>query len=119
MMAIAKNVVNFLRKKMKSWRVELNCGAETLGEIPIKRGIFQGDALLQLLFVIALIPLTHILRTANPGHEFRIGETINHLLFMDNLMLYAKSKRILDSLVQTVRIFSEDKKGKKLKSDGI
>ena len=119
MMAIAKNVVNFLRKTMKSWRVELNCGAETLGQIPIKRGIFQGDALLQLLFVIALIPLPHILQTANPGHEFRIGETINHLLFMDNLMLYAKSKRILDSLVQTVRIFSEDKKGKKLKSDGI
>ena len=99
--------------------MELTCGAETLAEIPIKRGMFQGDALLPLLFVIAVIPLTQILRTANPGHEFLIGETINHLLFMDDLMLYAKSKRVLDSLVQTVRISSEDKKGKKLKSDGI
>ena len=99
--------------------MELTCGAETLEGIPIKRGKFQGDALLPLLFVIAVIPLTHILRTANPGHEFLIGEIINHLLFMDDLMLYAKSKRVLDSLVQTVRISSEDKKGKKLKSDGI
>ena len=35
MMGIAKNVVNLLRKK-------LTCGAETLGEEPIKREIFLG-----------------------------------------------------------------------------
>ena len=68
MMAIAKNVVNFLGKTMKSWSVELTCGSETLGEVPIMRGIFQGDALSPFLFVIALIPLTHILRTANLGY---------------------------------------------------
>ena len=37
MMGIAKNVVKFLGKTMKSWRVELTCGSETLGEVPIKR----------------------------------------------------------------------------------
>ena len=84
-MGIAKNVVNFLGKTMKSWRVELTCGSETLGEVPIKRQLFQGDALSQLLFDIALMPLTNILRTANPEYEFQIGETINHLLFMDDL----------------------------------
>ena len=68
MMAIAKNVVNFLGKTMNSWSVELTCGSETLGEVPIMRGIFQGDALSPFLFVIALIPLTHILRTANLGY---------------------------------------------------
>ena len=76
---------------MKPWRVELTYGSETLGEVPIKRGIFEGDALSPLLFVISLIPLTHILRTANPGYEFRTGEMINHLLFVDNLKLYSKS----------------------------
>ena len=40
------------------------------GEVPLKRGIFQGDVLSTLLFVIALVPLIHILRAANPGHEF-------------------------------------------------
>ena len=33
---------------------------------------------------------------------------INHLLFMDDLMLYGASKDQLDSLVQVVRIFSQD-----------
>ena len=61
-----------------------------------------------LPFVIALIPLTHILRTATPGYEFQTGETINHLLFMDDLKLYSTSEKALDSLIQTVRIFSED-----------
>ena len=71
MMGIANNVVViFWGKTMKYWRVELTCGSETLGEVPIKRKVFQGDKLLPLLFVITLIPLTHILRTANPGYEF-------------------------------------------------
>ena len=119
---------------MKSWRVELTCGSETLGEVSIKRGIFQGDALSPFLFVIAIIPLTYILRAANSGYEFRTGETINHLLFMDHLKLYSKSEKALDSLIQTARIFSEDigmqfgidncvmlvmKKGEIVKSDGI
>ena len=44
MIGIAKNV-NFSGKGMKPGRVELTCGAETLEEVPIKRQIFQGDAL--------------------------------------------------------------------------
>ena len=91
---------------MKSWRVELTCGSQTLGKVSIKREIFHGDALSPLLFVIALIPLTHIMRTDNPGYEFRFGETINHLLFMDDLKLYSKSEKALNSLIiQTVRLF--------------
>ena len=33
---------------------------------------------------------------------------INHLLFMVDLKLYGSNKNQLDSLTQTVRIFSED-----------
>ena len=35
-------------------------------------------------------------------------EKINHLLFMDDLKLYSRSEKRLNSLVQTVRVFSED-----------
>ena len=127
-------MVSFWGKIMKSWMLELTYSAETLREVPIKRGTFQGDALSLLLFVIALIPLTHIPRSDNPGYEFRTGEPINHLLFMDDLKLDSKSERALDSLIQTVRIFREDigmqfgiekcamlvmKKGKIVKSDDI
>ena len=33
---------------------------------------------------------------------------INHLLFMDDLKLYGANKDQLDSLIQVVRIFSQD-----------
>ena len=35
-------------------------------------------------------------------------EKINHLLFMDDLKLYSRIEKGLDSLVQTVHAFSED-----------
>ena len=34
-------------------------------------------------------------------------EKINHLLFMDDLKLYSRSEKGLDSLVQTAHVFSE------------
>ena len=129
MMGIAKDMVNFWEKR----KVEPECGTETLNEKSIKREIFQGNALSQLLLVTSITLLIHILRTANLGYEFWTGETINYLLFMDDLKFYSTSERALDSLIQTVRIFSEDtgmqfwidkcamlviKKGKILKSDG-
>ena len=45
---------------MKNWRVELTAGGKSLAETKIQRGIFQGDALSPLLFIIALVPLNHI-----------------------------------------------------------
>ena len=59
---------------------------------------------------------------------------IQHLLFMDDLKLFGKSEDKIDSLVQTVELFSEDtgmefglkkcgvllmKRGKKVRFDGI
>ena len=119
---------------MKTWRVQLNCGDQGLGEVKINRGIFQGDSLSPLLFVACLIPLSYVLRKSEAGYTFGNGEKINHLLFMDDLKLYAKNEKALDSLVQTVRIFSTDigmefgldkcavltmKRGKIVKSQGI
>ena len=36
------------------------------------------------------------------------GFKLNHFLFVDDLKLFAKSKNQIDSLVETVHIFSED-----------
>ena len=91
---------------MTSSRVELTCGSETLGEVPMKREIFQGNVLSSpLLFVIALITRTHILRKANPEYGFQTVGTINDI---DDLKLYSKSEKALGSLIRTVKIFSED-----------
>ena len=59
------------------------------------------------MFVLALIPLSLILRKAKAAYEFSESkEKINHLLFMDDLTLYSRSEKGLDSLVQTVRVFN-------------
>ena len=61
------------------------------------------------MFVLALIPLSLILRKTKAAYESSESkEKINHLLFMDELKLYSRSEKGLDLLAQTVRVFSED-----------
>ena len=94
---------------MEKRKVMLCSGNSELGEVEIRGGIFQGDSLSSLVFVLALIPLSLILRKAKAVYEFsERKEKINHLLFIDDLKLYSRSEKGLDSLAQTVRVFSED-----------
>ena len=132
---ISEEICNLLEKSMKSWCVELTCGENVLGQVNIRRGIFQGDSLSPLLFIISLIPLTVILNKTKHGYQFSTnGQRINHLLYMDDLKLYSRTEKELNSLVETVRIFSKDinmefgiqkcallvlKRGKSVKTEGI
>ena len=87
---------------------KLNGFREKLGEVDIRKGIFQGDNLSPLLFVLCMVPLTWFLRRAKAGHEWGIKRfKLNHL-FIDDLKLFAKSKNEIDAQVQIVHIFSED-----------
>ena len=81
---------------------------ESLGEVDIRRGIFQGDSFSSLLFVVVLIALSIILNKTDLEYETSRNQKLNHLLFMDDLKLYAKSERELNFLFQIVRIFSDD-----------
>ena len=77
--------------------------------MPIRRGIFQGDLFSPLLFVIALLPLTHILRDTGMGYQLeKKGGKVNHLFFMDDLKLYGKNEKEIDSLIKTVWQCSKD-----------
>ena len=80
-------------KTMKSWRVEVKAVGRR-AEAKIQRGTFQGDALSPLLFRIAMIPLNRILRKCTAGYKFsRSQEKVNHLMYMDDIKLFAKSEK--------------------------
>ena len=107
-----KNTRQLLETPTKKWKIILTSGQDTLdtlGQVNIRRGIFQGDSLSPMLFVLALIPLTTILKDINCGYLLSNGRgRIKHLLFMDDLKQYGKDLREMESLVQTVRVFSKD-----------
>ena len=65
----------------------------------IKRGIFQGDSLSPLLFVICLIPMSLILRKMKAGYSLGMNQpNLNHVLYMDDLKLFGQSERDVNHL---------------------
>ena len=109
MYKISDEVINFIDKTMKTWRVKLIAGGRRLAEAKIQRGIFQRDALSPLLFIIAMMPLNHILRKCTAGYKLnRSQEKVNHLMYMDDIKLFAKNEKELETLIHTVRIYSRD-----------
>lgn len=119
---------------MMKWKTQLVGGRDVLGTVDIKRGIFQGDSLSPLLFVMIMIPLSQRLE-AMQGYKLKHEtRSINHLLFMDDLKLYAKNDKQLEELVGVVKSYSDDikmefglskcavlsvKKGQRLPTDGL
>ena len=87
------------------------------------------------MFVLSMVPLSLILKKVNACYEWGKKEyKLNHLLFMDDLKLYAKSEEQTNMLVRTVYVFITDigmefgikkcgiltmKRGKIVKSEGI
>ena len=109
MVGAAKNIISTISNSMVNWKTVLTSGGTVLGQVDIKRGIFQGDSLSPLLFIVIMLPLSLVLRKMTAGYRLAKDVTpINHLLFMDDLKLYGANKDQLDSLIQVVRIFSQD-----------
>ena len=75
---VAVNVRFFVNASMKQWNTELTAGNQRLGNVKIRRGIFQGDSLSPLLFILVII---------KKGRK-----KTNHLLFIDDLKLFAKNE---------------------------
>ena len=76
----------------------------------IRKGILQGDSISPLLFILCMISLTLLLlRKVKVEYEwYKKHIKLNHLLFMDDLKLFGKGENEINSLAQTVHVFSKD-----------
>ena len=99
MFGITENFRTFMQKSMQQWRLSLTANGEDLGEVNVKRGIFLGDSLSSLMFVLSIVPLSLILKKVNACHKWEKKE---YNIFMDDLKLYVKSEKQTNTLVRTV-----------------
>ena len=67
MYKISNKIINFILNAMENWRVKLIGGGQTQTEVKIQRGIFQEKSILPLLFIIAIVPLSYVLRKCTWG----------------------------------------------------
>jgi hypothetical protein len=116
---VSEIFINFLQQSMKNWNLWLYCNGKQLCNITVKRGIFQGDSLSPLLFIMTLFPLSDVVLNKTWGYQMKLsdesepeGITVNHLLYMDDIKLYAKSVAQLKKMIAEVKIFSDQMKMK-------
>ena len=91
-----------------------------LGHFPSRfdknlHGIFQGDSLSVLLFILAVNPLSFLLNKLNGykmGSSSNCRTNITHLFFVDNLKLYAPNLQEATKLRDLVTTFSNNIKMK-------
>ena len=129
----ARNITELFKRSMQSWKKVLFSGKNKLCKVNIRLGIFQGDSLPPLLFVVAVIPVTINLRKLKQVYSFgKEKERLNHLL--NDLKLYVSNDNEIDRLVKVVEIVLGDigmqfefdkclllkiKKGKQVHCEGI
>ena len=99
-----ENTIRFLKNTIPNWKTILTSSGTRLAEVNIRRGILQGDSIPPLLFIVAMMPMT-----MEVGYQLKTGcSRINHLMFMDDITLFRRGTKDIDTLVQTVRIVSGD-----------
>ena len=85
-------IVNFLKWIMPMWSTKLilrhENGVLEVSNIRICRGIFQGDSLSPLLFILAINPVSFLLNKNQSGYKIE-NVTISHILYMDDLKTFA------------------------------
>ena len=91
-------ITNTFMKLSTLWktrlRVKTQSGVVLTEPIQFKRGIYQGDILCPLLFIMCVNPMSWKLRTL-PGYKLTkpLDISISHGMFIDDLKLYSSSER--------------------------
>ena len=111
---IDKTTTNFINHSMQHWKTKLKLnhtnGTTITTSIPIRRGIFQGDSMSPLIFCMCLFPLTNLLNRTKIGVSIsnRKEKKINHLMYMDDIKIYANGDKNMSRLLNLLQKFNED-----------
>ena len=76
-------------------------------EVVFKRGIYQGDSLSPLLFIISINPLSLLLNRKCRGYNLE-GNNMTHILYMDDLKGYCESYKSLEKMCLLIEEFTVD-----------
>ena len=93
---ISSVIIKFIKHAMSMWNIKLilnhDNGTLEVPNIKIKRGIFQGDTLSPLLFIIAINPLSYLLNKSKCG--YKINDVVfSHVLYMDDIKTFSGSSK--------------------------
>jgi hypothetical protein len=104
-----------MQKATERWTTVLHIQTIQSKVITIKKGIFQGDSLSALWFCVCLNPLSQTLKNTEKGCKLKYAThrrydavTVNHLLYMADLKLYANSTDQMQQLLEITKTFSQD-----------
>ena len=108
-------ITNFFSTLMTKWKTSMHICTQnetiSTNNINIKNGIFQGDCPSGLHFILCLLPLSWLIKRSKIGYSIgRRNERsiVSHLLFMDDIKLYANNVNQLRNLLEIVSTFSND-----------
>ncbi len=94
-----------VKKLMTMWATDLCVwtpnGPEKI-PVDVKRGIFQGDSLSPLLFCICVAPLSEAVGKTRGFQAVHQVDPITHLMYMDDLKVYAENRESLEEVVRLV-----------------
>ena len=84
-------------------KLELTDGRKSLAEVKIQRGIFHGDALSLLLYIIVILPLNHMLRKCTGGYKLHKSQEKNQapIAYGRYQIVSQKWKRIRNPYIQS------------------
>lgn len=82
--------------------------------LKVQNGVLQGDTLSPLLFCLSVAPVSHYLNTnlqkytTSTGRNGRTSLSINHIYYVDDLVIYTPHSVDLDRAVADIEFYAKD-----------
>jgi hypothetical protein len=112
---VPPTLLSAIASLMKNWATRLSLPSTNAclqtDIIEYKKGILQGDSLSVLLFILAVNPLSHLLRSRKGytlGKPKERTKDITHLFFVDDLKLFAPNINSMKCMLDLITTFSRD-----------